>query len=294
MPDGRAWPKVSIVTPSFNQAPYLEETIRSVLGQGYQNLEYLIIDGGSTDGSQEIIKRYADRLAYWVSERDRGQTHAVRKGFDRAQGEILAWVNSDDLLLPGAVATAARVLSRQGSGAAYGNRLRLDTSGVFFDFDIAPARLRRWRFLVGSWVPQETLFMWREAYERVGGLDERLQFALDYDLILKMVVGGVPLVHTGRFMGVMRFHDEAKSTRIADVGRREFFEVMGRHLLGRPLSRPMRALVKQTLERASFHSYQLRKKIACWSGDVTRVFPEGFVPADPEIRRRLVSATARQ
>jgi glycosyltransferase involved in cell wall biosynthesis len=290
MPDGRAWPKVSIVTPSFNQASYLEETIRSVLNQGYPNLEYLIIDGGSNDGSQEIIERYADRLAYWVSEPDRGQAHAVRKGFDRATGEILAWVNSDDLLLPGAVAAAAWTITRERGGAVYGNRLRLGADGVFFDFDVPPARLRRWRFLVGSWVPQETLFMRREAYEGVGGIDEGLQFALDYDLVLKMVVRGVRLVHAGRFMGVMRFHPEGKSTRIRSIGRREFLEVMGRHLLARPLSRPVRTLVEQTIGRASFHSYRLRKKLACWNGTVVRVVPEGFVPADPELRRALTAA----
>jgi glycosyltransferase involved in cell wall biosynthesis len=289
MPDGRAWPRVSIVTPSFNQGPYLEETIRSVLGQGYPDLEYLIIDGGSSDDSQEIIKRYADRLAYWVSEPDRGQAHAVRKGFDRSTGEILAWVNSDDVLLPGAVAAAAWTISGRRCDAAYGNRLRLGPDGTFFDFDIPPPRLRRWRFLVGSWVPQETLFMRREAYERVGGIDERLQFALDYDLVLRMVMRGARLLHTGRFMGVMRFHADGKSMRIADVGRREFMEVMGRHLLGRPLSRPMRALVKQTLGRASFHSYQLRKNVARWRGEVTHVLPEGFVPTDPELRRALTA-----
>jgi glycosyltransferase involved in cell wall biosynthesis len=99
-------PRISLVTPSFNQAEFLEATLRSVLDQGYPNLEYIVVDGGSTDGSTAILERYADRLAWWVSEPDRGHGHALNKGFARATGEILGWINSDDLLLPGASSSA--------------------------------------------------------------------------------------------------------------------------------------------------------------------------------------------
>src|SRR4051812_44745583 len=100
-------PRITIVTPSLNQAPFLERTIRSVLDQDYPDLEYLVFDGGSTDGSVEILRRYDDRIAYWESVADRGQSHAVNKGFERAAGEIVGWINSDDYYLPGALATAA-------------------------------------------------------------------------------------------------------------------------------------------------------------------------------------------
>src|SRR5438067_1469746 len=109
-PDGSAWPRISIVTPSYNQGQFIEETIRSVLLQGYPDLEYIIIDGGSQDESVEIIKKYEPWLTYWVSEQDRGQSHAINKGFDRSTGLILGWLNSDDVLLPNALATVASAI----------------------------------------------------------------------------------------------------------------------------------------------------------------------------------------
>ena len=123
-------PLVTIVTPSFNQAPYLETTIRSVLEQDYPNIEYIVMDGGSNDGSAEIIKRYADRLAYWESEKDKGQTDAINKGFARSHGEILAWLNSDDILYPHAVREAVDYLtSHPECGLVYGNSDFIDAQG---------------------------------------------------------------------------------------------------------------------------------------------------------------------
>ena len=128
--DGRPWPRVSVVTPSYNQGHFIEETIRSVLLQGYPDLEYVIIDGGSTDSSQEIIRRYERWLVYWVSEPDHGQTRAINKGWTRATGDILAYINTDDCYLNGAIATAAQEFcTKPNIGMAYGNAIIVDEAG---------------------------------------------------------------------------------------------------------------------------------------------------------------------
>jgi len=141
---------VSIITPSYNQSAYLEQAIQSVLGQDYTPLEYIVVDGGSADGSAEIIQRYASRLAWWVSERDAGQADAINKGLRRASGEIVAWLNSDDLYQPGAIAQAVAALrDHPEAGLAFGDAITIDARGRTIDVALTArefaARRRRWR-----------------------------------------------------------------------------------------------------------------------------------------------------
>src|SRR5437867_5556810 len=151
-------PLVSIVTPSFNQAAFLEQTILSVLNQDYPKIEYIVMDGGSSDGSVDIIRRYEERLASWTSQRDNGQTDAIRRGFDRATGTIFAWLNSDDLLAPSAVRIAVDAFRRfPDAGVVYGDRLHIDAKGNVIGVNRMPAcyrsMLRR-----NITLPQETAF----------------------------------------------------------------------------------------------------------------------------------------
>jgi len=191
MADGSPWPRVTIVTPSYNQGQFIEETIRSVLLQGYPNLEYIIMDGGSSDGSVDIIRKYDPWLAYWVSEPDRGQSHAVNKGWERATGEIWAWLNSDDLYLPGAIGRAVEALwNNPGNALVHSDVICIDeTSLCMKPYRSGPIDAKE--LLMGNngrHILQPTVFIRRVALWAVGGLDESLHMAMDLDLWIKLAL----------------------------------------------------------------------------------------------------------
>jgi glycosyltransferase involved in cell wall biosynthesis len=180
-------PLVSIVTPSFNQARFLEDTILSVLGQDYPNIEYLIVDGGSTDGSVEIIQRYSDRLGWWVSEPDQGQTDAINKGFAQAKGNILGWLNSDDIYLPHAVSEAVGYLQANPDvGMVYGDANLINEAGQLIGK--FPARQTDYKRLRRGYVhiPQQASFFRSDLWHLVGPLDPTFYFAMDYDLWVRL------------------------------------------------------------------------------------------------------------
>ena len=208
-------PLVSIITPSFNQASFIEETIRSVLDQEYSDLEYIIVDGGSTDGSVEIIQRYADRLSWWVSEPDQGQTDALNKGFAHARGEILAWLNSDDTYLPGAIQGAVDFLQDHPDvGMVYGDANLIDEqSNVIGKF---PARQTDYNKLRRGFVhiPQQAAFFRASLWQKVGPLDPSFYFAMDYDLWVRLA-RLAQLVHHPSLWASFSLHGSGKSV-IAD------------------------------------------------------------------------------
>lgn len=181
-------PRVSIVTPSYNQSAFLGDTIRSVLNQDYPNLEYIIIDGGSTDGSVEIIRGFESRLAYWVSEQDAGQADAINKGWRRATGEIVAYLNSDDVYEPGAIRTAAEYLAAHpDTGMIYGHCYQLTQNGQRVGMLRAlPFNLKT--LLLHNGIMQATVFMRRSVLDGVGLLDTSLRHAMDYDLWLRIAL----------------------------------------------------------------------------------------------------------
>jgi glycosyltransferase involved in cell wall biosynthesis len=180
-------PLVTVVTPSFNQARFLEATILSVLDQDYPNLEYIIVDGGSTDSSLEIIRRYSDRLSWWVSEKDGGQTDAINKGFSRAKGDILAWLNSDDTYVPHAIAEAVEFLrGRPEVGMVYGDADFINENGsVIGRFPAAQTDYKRLRRGYVH-IPQQAAFWRAELWKQVGPLDPSFYFAMDYDLWVRL------------------------------------------------------------------------------------------------------------
>jgi glycosyltransferase involved in cell wall biosynthesis len=204
-------PLVSVVTPSFNQARYLERTITSVLAQDYPRLEYIIVDGKSTDGSPEIIERYSSRLAYWVSEPDMGQSDAINKGFAHAKGDILAWLNSDDTWLPGAVASAVKAFQqRPESGLIYGAANYIGSDDQFLGR--FPAAQTDYRLLRQGYVhiPQQAAFFRADLWRQLGPLDPSMYFAMDYDL-WRRISSKAPVQYVPETWANFRLHDDAKT-----------------------------------------------------------------------------------
>jgi glycosyltransferase involved in cell wall biosynthesis len=184
----------------------------SVLNQDYPNLEYIIIDGGSSDGSQELIQKYEDKLTHWVSEPDSGQTEAINKGFKVANGKILAWLNSDDLYYPWAVGKAVQaLLDNPGTGMVYGNTDLIDEEGrVIGEFNAQQTSYRR-LMRGGVYIPQPAAFWWADLYQQVGPLDESLYFAMDYDLWVRFAKN-TKIMYIPDLWSSFRLHGKGKTT----------------------------------------------------------------------------------
>jgi glycosyltransferase involved in cell wall biosynthesis len=221
-------PLVSIVTPSYNQARFLEFTIRSVLVQDYPNIELILVDGGSTDGSQDIIHRYADRFAWWVSEQDNGQADALNKGFSHANGEILAWLNSDDTYYPGAISDAvATLLAHPEAGLVYGDADLTDETGKVIG-RFASRQTDYNRMLRGSvHIPQATTFFQAGLWRHVGSLNNSLFFAFDYDLWVRLAKVS-KLLYVPHRWATFRLHNEGKSVLNDDRCYPEMLKVYAR------------------------------------------------------------------
>lgn len=216
-------PSISIVTPSFNQGHVLETTIRSVLDQGYPALEYIVQDGGSTDGSVDVLNRYGSQLTHWESAPDGGQSAAINLGMRRTTGEIMAYLNSDDLLLPGSLAyVAAYFQTHPDVDVVYGHRVLIDEDGREIGRWVLPRHDDR-TIMFADFIPQETMFWRRRAWEAVGGsIDESFRFAMDWDLILRFRAAGLTFRRLPRFLGGFRVWNDQKSIAWwLPVGRRE-------------------------------------------------------------------------
>ena len=221
-------PRITIVTPSYNQAAFLERTLTSVLDQGYPDLEYLVLDGGSTDGSVALIERYAGRLAWWRSGKDAGQAAAIREGFARATGDVLAWLNSDDWYEPGALLAVGEAFARGGAEIVHGDVRFVDSAGRrLWD---APMVLDERILAYESEYPAQPALFWTLAlYEKAGGLDPSFRFAMDFDLLVRLLRAGGRGRKLWRPLANFRLHAESKTTTIAAVGEEEVRRVRARY-----------------------------------------------------------------
>jgi glycosyltransferase involved in cell wall biosynthesis len=208
-------PLISIVTPSFNQAKYLEETICSVIEQKYPLLEYIVIDGASTDGSVEIIKRYANEITYWVSEKDNGQTDAINKGFRHSKGQIIAWLNSDDTYLPGVLDFVSDAfLKNPDALAVFGDFLYVDSKGHPLRHRHVSKRLDYNLLLSHNYIGQPALFFHRRAFETLGLLDESYHYLMDWEYVLRLAKTR-RLYKIDQTLATARIHREAKTAAFA-------------------------------------------------------------------------------
>lgn len=274
-------PKISLVTCSYQQVRFLDATMRSVLDQCYTNLEYIVIDGASNDGSADIIAHYNNSLAYWVSEPDMGQTEALIKGFNRVTGDICGWLCSDDLLLPGALETIGTFFNEHPDvDAVYGDSIWIDAEGH-------PIRTKRemkfdhFVFLHDhNYIPQPSMFWRRSLYEAVGGLDESLNLTMDSDLWDRFA-SRVKIVHIRRYLSCMRFYPEQKTRSLRSHGREEDLLIRTRssRLARIPILRP-------SLQAMARLKRFVSKFVA---GGYTAEIPTKFIPwleahATPEIQ----------
>ena len=264
-------PLVSIITPSFNQASYLEQTIQSVLNQGYADIEYLVIDGGSTDGSVDIIKKYTAHLAYWVSEKDSGQADAINKGMARAKGDIVAWLNSDDYYLPGTVAAAVKAIEpNPNTVLVYADMLAVDEHGQTFN-TLRYHQLTLKDLLSFQIIGQPAVFMRRAAFEKVGGLDLSYHFMLDHHLWIRIAAQG-RILHIPQTWAAARYHPAAKNRAQAAAFGREAFRILDwaktqpglAHLLS-PISHRALASAHRVNARYLLDGGQPAASLAAWT-----------------------------
>lgn len=251
-------PLVSIVTPSFNQAEYIEMTLQSVLRQEYEPIEYIVIDGASTDGSRDIIESYSDQLDYWISEPDQGQVDAINKGLRKATGEVVAWINSDDMYVAGAVQEAVNALRENPEvGMVYGDGIMVDGTNKLLD-------LHTYRtydaldLLCFDVLLQPTVFMRREVLNNVGLLSTDYHMVLDHDLWIR-IAAERPILHVPSFWAVERTHEKAKT--VAATGT--FVEEAAILLQQAEKSSVLGGLIRANDRRvrASLHAFAARRMI---------------------------------
>ncbi len=236
-----ALPRITLITPSFNQADYLEETIQSVLAQSYPNLQYGVIDGGSTDGSTEIIERYRDRLDFAVIEKDGGQTEAINKGINRADGEIVGWLCSDDTLLPGALHTIGQHFAQHPKDDWIAGSCRvIDPAGKPTDavhpggeFTLAGVLLRSDEQPFS--LPQPGVFWRRSLHNELGLLDESLHYCMDFDFWLRLIRSGRRPTLIDAELSTYRLHETSKSCAAPQGFTREHIRVEGGFARSLPL-----------------------------------------------------------
>ena len=219
------WPRISIVTPSFNQGQFIEETILSVIGQHYPNLEYIVMDGGSSDDTVKIIKKYEKHISHWQSEKDRGQAAAINEGFERATGDIITWLNSDDFYFPGTLHHIATQLEIAKSEILLGNCFHFFQNSAQSSGSDIVAHHAKSNLLLWDYVIQPSSFWTRQSWEKIGKLNEDLHFVFDWDWYIRAQQASVNFKTSQKYLSGYRFHESHKTGTGGEKRREEIVEI---------------------------------------------------------------------
>ncbi len=267
MPDGRSWPRISIVTPSYNQGRFIEEAIRSVLLQGYPDLEYIIIDGGSTDQTVEIIKKYEPWLAYWISEPDRGQSHAINKGLLKSTGRFFNWHNSDDVLTIGCLPVVAEAMVKYpDAGYVHGRRIYIDVDGQVNGKKKSSTRRISYRPELATAVStlqsghQPGCLIDRDFAVKAGMLDENIHYVMDVDLLLRIALIKPP-IFIDLPLSYIRIYPEIKSLEFNRQRAVERLIIANKIFADPNLPQPIKALRKKSLASANEFAWRCYGKM---------------------------------
>lgn len=250
-------PRIAMVTPSYNHAQYLGATIESIISQNYPNLTYHVQDGGSIDGTLDLLKNLGERIS-WTSAPDKGQSNAINLGFADADCEIMAYLNSDDMLLPGTLAYVANYFtSHPDVDVVYGHRVFIDREGLEVGRAVLPSHDGK-ALQYADYIPQETMFWRKRVWDRIGPIDESFHYAMDWDFIMRAQEAGFKFVRLPRFLACFRIHDAQKTASTYAVGVREM-SILRRRVLGfDPTQTQIRRAIAPYLARQSAYHYAYR------------------------------------
>jgi len=268
------YPRISIVVPSYNHGRFIGNTLQSIVNQDYPHLELIVVDGGSDDATLEVIKAYDEPIKWWVSEPDSGQANAINKGMAHATGEILAWLNSDDCLMPGALFRVARqFMASDDTDVVYGHRVLINEVGEDVGKWILPGH-RKFILTYADFIPQETMFWRAHLWQEIGGrLDETFRFAMDWELIRRFIDANAKFRLIPAFLGQFRMHDLQKTNAKIETDGFTEMEIIRQRCRRHFSSHPALQNLYYRMQRTSFYSFVLRAKLTelLWYAKLIRI-----------------------